>query len=155
MDMDLMIKRNKTKSILNINKEKKDLKDFDQEFDLTKNYLKKLQKKPTFFCQKEDVKKNIDLILQNNKHDAYENIVPITAKFWNSNNQNRKNIFNKIDVKSTNRYMQNNGIKYVSVNLNILTKIPNRIVHIDNHGNKINNIANNSNNTSNRKKRII
>ena len=41
MDMDLMIKRNKTKSILNINKEKKDLKDFDQEFDLTKNCLKK------------------------------------------------------------------------------------------------------------------
>ena len=118
------------------------------------NNLKKLQKKPTFFCQKEDVKKNIDLILQNNKNDAYENIVPITAKFWNSNNQNRKNIFNKIDVKSTNRYMQNNGIKYVSVNLNILTKIPNRIVHIDNHGNKINNIAINSNNTSNRKKRI-
>ena len=63
-------------------------------------------------------------------------------------------MFNKIDVKSTNRYMQNNGIKYVSVNLNILTKIPNRIVHIDNHGNKINNIAINSNNTSNRKKRI-
>ena len=39
-------------------------------------------------------------------------------------------------------------------NLKTKAKIPNRIVHIDNHGNKINNIANNANNTSNRKKRI-
>jgi hypothetical protein len=32
MDMDLMIKRNKTKSILNINKEKKNLKNFNKKF---------------------------------------------------------------------------------------------------------------------------
>ena len=41
METNLMIKKNKSKTNLNISKEKKDLKDFDGEFDLIKNCFKK------------------------------------------------------------------------------------------------------------------
>ena len=41
MDTNLMIKQNKSKTSFQISKEKKELKDFDGEFDLTKNCFKK------------------------------------------------------------------------------------------------------------------
>ena len=102
--------------------------------------------KPTFYCQKNDVKEKINLMMQNSKNNIYEK-----NEIWNSNNKNKnksndkKEFLNKIINKNNIHTLKSSGIKFVSVNLNGLVKIPNRLVHLDRYGNQIKRFISNNN----------
>jgi hypothetical protein len=93
--------------------------------------------KPTFYCQKNDVKNKINLMLNKNKNNPFNKTI-----LWNSHkvykNRHKINVknslLNQINEKSNSKI---NRIKYISVNLNNLTKIPNRLIQVDKYGNQI------------------
>lgn len=102
--------------------------------------------KPTFYCQKDDVKNKLNLLIQSSKNSTYEE-----NKIWNSNNRNRnksndqKVLWNKMISKYNVHSLKSTGVKFVSVNLNGLAKIPNRVVQFDKYGNQIKRFIGNSN----------
>ena len=102
--------------------------------------LKNFQRnsRPIFYCQKDSVKKNINLMIQNNKNEKYLKLGEIAAKFWNKNNINI--LFNKKNLKQKEKEKNtySNGMKYSSINLNGFANIPNRLIKFDKHGNKMN-----------------
>ena len=111
--------------------------------------LKNFQRnsRPIFYCQKDSVKKNINLMIQNNKNEKYLKLGEIAAKFWNKSNKNNRNnrnniniLFNKKNLKQKEKEKNtySNGMKYSSINLNGFANIPNRLIKFDKHGNKMN-----------------
>lgn len=107
----------------------------------------KQNNKPTFYIQKNDVKEKINLIMQNNKNNYEKNMFLNSNDVFKNKNKNndRKPFVNK---KFNKNKLKTNGIKFVSVNLNGLAKIPNRIVKIDRYGNQIKNLINKNNRKS-------
>jgi hypothetical protein len=102
--------------------------------------------KPTFYCQKNDVKNKINLMMQNNKSNTFEkNILLNSYNRNNKNTNNKKPLLNKIISKNKEHNLKSIGIKFVSVNLNGLAKIPNRLVQYDKYGNKLKEFVNNNN----------
>ena len=111
--------------------------------------LKNFQRnsRPIFYCQKDSVKKNINLMIQNNKNEKYLKLGEIAAKFWNKSNKNNRNNINNINIlfnkknlkqKEKEKNTYSNGMKYSSINLNGFANIPNRLIKFDKHGNKMN-----------------
>lgn len=108
--------------------------------------LKNFQRnsRPIFYCQKDSVKKNINLMIQNNKNEKYLKLGEVAAKFWNKSNKNNRNniniLFNKKNLKQKEKEKNtySNGMKYSSINLNGFANIPNRLIKFDKHGNKMN-----------------
>ena len=116
--------------------------------------LKNFQRnsRPIFYCQKDSVKKNINLMIQNNKNEKYLKLGEIAAKFWNKSNKNNRNNINNINIlfnkknlkqKEKEKNTYSNGMKYSSINLNGFANIPNRLIKFDKHGNKMNTSKNN------------
>ena len=90
--------------------------------------------KPKYYYKKKKRIKNLKLILQKIKNNPIDNI-PIFTK----NLKNKKDIsFDISPFNKHNIYNNYNGVKYSPINLNMLAKIPNRIMPIDNHGNEFN-----------------
>ena len=111
--------------------------------------LKNFQRnsRPIFYCKKDSVKKNINLMIQNNKNEKYLKLGEIAAKFWNKSNKNNRNNINNINIlfnkknlkqKEKEKNTYSNGMKYSSINLNGFANIPNRLIKFDKHGNKMN-----------------
>ena len=103
--------------------------------------------RPIFYCQKDSVKKNINLMIQNNKNEKYLKLGEVAAKFWNKSNKNNRNNINNINIlfnkknlkqKEKEKNTYSNGMKYSSINLNGFANIPNRLIKFDKHGNKMN-----------------
>ena len=107
--------------------------------------------KPIFYCQKDSVKQKLNLMMQNK--EAYRKIKPNHDQCWNLDNKYKYNhqkiLMNKLNKNNRRYYLKNNGIKFISVNLNGVTQIPNRLIKLDRYGNKINN-ANRNNNSCRR-----
>ena len=82
---------------------------------------------------------NLKLILQKIQNNPINNI-PILTKFINKN----KEI--SLDHSPLKKLKNINVVKYSPINLNMLAKIPNRLILIDNHGNEFNDFKNNKNN---------
>jgi hypothetical protein len=102
--------------------------------------------KPTFYCQKNDVKNKINLMMQNNKSNTFEkNILLNSYNRNNKNTNNKKPLLNKIISKNKEHNLKSIGIKFVSVNLNGLAKIPNRLVQYDKYGNQLKRFVNYNN----------
>ena len=102
--------------------------------------------KPTFYCQKNDVKNKINLMMQNNKSNTFEKNILLNSYNRNKKNiNNKKPLLNKIISKNKEHNLKSIGIKFVSVNLNGLAKIPNRLVQYDKYGNKLKEFVNNNN----------
>ena len=109
----------------------------------------KINNKPTFYIQKNEVKQKIKSIMNHNKIFNDKNFfLNSSEKIKNKNKNNvKKNVFKQMLEKNS---LKTNGIKFVSVNLNGLAKIPNRIIKLDRYGNQIQKIRSNTN-----KKRIF
>ena len=120
-----------------------------------KDNLKNFKKiyKPTFYCQRDSVKKKINLMMKN-KNESNGKNGAITTYWLKPNNRNKKHdknsILNKIRNKNKENEKKSKGIKYVSVDLNGLAKIPNRLIKFDKHGNQINQIKSRKNNMKNK-----
>ena len=111
-------------------------------FENLKNF--KNNNKPIFYCQKDDVKQKIDLMIQNSKNNNENNMfLSSNERFKNKNKNNDKKAFLEKMLAKNN--LKTNGIKFVSVNLNHLTKIPNRVVQFDRYGNQIRHFMSKSN----------
>ena len=87
---------------------------------------KNIKNYPHFFKNK---KINLKLFLQKIQNNPINNI-PIFTRFLNS----KKEI--SLDTLPLTKFKNILSIKYSPINLNMLAKIPNRLVLIDNHGNE-------------------
>ena len=87
---------------------------------------KNIKNYPNFFKNK---KINLKLFLQKIQNNPKNN-VPIFTRFFNS----KKEI--SLDTLPLTKFKNILSIKYSPINLNMLAKIPNRLVLIDNHGNE-------------------
>ena len=120
-----------------------------------KDNLKNFKKtdKPTFYCQRDSVKKKINLMIKNKYQSKFKK-EPINTYWLNSNRRNKKFDKNSILNRKANKINKNDikikGIKYVSVDLNGLAKIPNRLIKFDKYGNQINNLKSSKNNSNNK-----
>lgn len=116
-----------------------------------KDNLKNFKKiyEPTFYCQRDRVKKKINLMMKN-KNESKGKIDSITNYWLNPNNRNKKHdknsILNKIAKNNNENEKKSKGIKYVSVDLNGLAKIPNRLIKFDKYGNQISPLKRSKNN---------
>ena len=93
--------------------------------------------KPTFYIQKNDVKKKISLMFEQNKNNPFHKriLLSFNKEYKNRNNINIRNTFlNKMTSENNSKIK---GIKYISVNLNNLVKIPNRLIPVDKYGKQI------------------
>ena len=138
------IKKNKysiTEASSNINsiflKNKKNLNFSSNKTDKVKN-INDLYNS-TYYNKRKKRIKNLKLILQKIKNNPIDNI-PIFTKFL----KNKKDIsLDNSPLNKDKNYINYNGVKYSPINLNMLAKIPNRIMPIDNHGNEYNGPKNN------------
>ena len=102
--------------------------------------------KPTFYIQKNDVKNKINLMMQNSKNNTYEKNMSLNSyNRGNKKTEDKKQLLNKIIKKNKEHNLKSIGIKFVSVNLNGLAKIPNRLVQYDKYGNQLKRFVNYNN----------
>ena len=107
--------------------------------------------KPTFYCKKNEVKNKINLMMQNSKNNTYEKNMALNSyNRGNRKTEDKKQLLNKIITKNKEHNLKSIGIKFVSVNLNGLAKIPNRLVQYDKYGNQLKRFV-----TNNNRKRLL
>ena len=96
--------------------------------------------KPIFFCQKDSVIKNINLMIKNNKTEKNFRAGAMTSKYLDKKTINI--LFNKISSKEKekNSFFE---MRYTPINLNGFAKIPNRLIRLDRYGNKLEQINDN------------
>ena len=96
--------------------------------------------KPIFFCQKDSVIKNINLMIKNNKTEKNFRAGAMTSKYLDKKTINI--LFNKISSKGKekNSFFE---MRYTPINLNGFAKIPNRLIRLDRYGNKLEQINDN------------
>ena len=100
--------------------------------------------KPIFFCQKESVKNNINLMIKNNKKEKQFRLSAMTQTFWNK--KNKILLLNKVNSIEKEKDKNNSNskiMKYTPINLNGFAKIPNRLIKLDKYGNKLEQINEN------------
>ena len=109
--------------------------------------------KPIFFCQKESVKNNINIMIKNNQKEKNFRLSAMTSKY--RNNKNQKLLLNKVNSKEKDKNNSKSKImKYTPINLNGFAKIPNRLIKLDKYGNKLEQINNNIKNNKGNINRI-
>lgn len=110
--------------------------------------------KPIFFCQKESVKNNINLMIKNNNREKYFRLSAMASNYWNKKNENLLlNKINSIEKEKDKNNSKSKIMKYTPVNLNGFAKIPNRLIKFDKYGNKLEEI-NDNNKTKNKEVNI-
>lgn len=110
--------------------------------------------KPIFFCQKESVKNNINLMIKNNNKEKYFRLSAMASNYWNKKNENLLlNKINSIEKEKDKNNSKSKIMKYTPVNLNGFAKIPNRLIKFDKYGNKLEEI-NDNNKTKNKEVNI-
>ena len=109
---------------------------------------------PIFFCQKESVKNNINLMIKNNNKEKYFRLSAMASNYWNKKNENLLlNKINSIEKEKDKNNSKSKIMKYTPVNLNGFAKIPNRLIKFDKYGNKLEEI-NDNNKTKNKEVNI-
>ena len=112
--------------------------------------------KPIFYEDKKTQKLNLKLILKKINDKSFLRLVPISNHLLNYKIKNRKNdiSLDKLSPKKRCSYKKINGVKYSAINLNMLTKIPNRVEYINCPGNQFNYLRKNKSLKMNKKKKV-
>ena len=85
-------------------------------------------------------------MMQNSKNNTYEKNMSLNSyNRGNKKTEDKKQLLNKIIKKNKEHNLKSIGIKFVSVNLNGLAKIPNRLVQYDKYGNQLKRFVNYNN----------